>query len=813
MPEPHPSNLERAGAQLESARLLLNQLRGSIALQRSENSASDGRHAQFSAIDQIARELTEIRKTVSSLRRDLAHLDARAENAEREAAEQKAKRADAAARIRERDRRLAEIQQSAIWKAVKPLWKLTRSRQLSATAGERDELAFGLDLPKQWRTGRDVLLIKGWCLSRSGRELAGIRAKIGKKSKLGRYGTERPDICEMFGGDLSARRAGFTIELPVPAGRSEVTLEAIPLGGEWQPFFQHELIREAAEDGSGDAEPTIKARPGSTKLRRYPAIGARDAVELLRPRFAAHADRERGAPVFSVITATFNTTPEWFTEAAVSLLDQAFSDWEWCVADDGSTNRETSKLLDGLRELSPRLRILSGEKSGISATSNTALAEARGDYVCFLDHDDLLDAAALALLRDEVARAWDVIYSDEDKLDDKSGKLIEPFFKPDWSPEYLRGAMYVGHLLCVRRELAQKVRFDPQFDGVQDFEFMLRVSETGARIGHIPQILYHWRKTPGSIAERTDAKGEIGQLQARAVNAHLKRLSLHAHAQPSKLPHRLEMIPDAREYSPLVSILIPTKDAPELLGRCLQSIRTKTSYPAYEILVIDNGSTDAEALRLMRDYATRVVPFPGSFNFSRANNLGARAAKGEFLVLLNNDTEIVTSNWLEHLLYYAAQPDVGAAGALLVYDDRTVQHGGVALGIRGTADHLMRGFPLDADGYAGSLVCAREVSAVTAACMMIRKSLFDEIGGLNEHFFTAYQDLDLCLRLRARGLRIVYTPRAVVIHHEWTSRKTYYDMVDRMLLLDQWEPVIERGDPYYHRELNLEKGDYSLANS
>jgi GT2 family glycosyltransferase len=212
----------------------------------------------------------------------------------------------------------------------------------------------------------------------------------------------------------------------------------------------------------------------------------------------------------------------------------------------------------------------------------------------------------------------------------------------------------------------------------------------------------------------------------------------------------------------------------------------------------------------MREFDAQVVPFPGPFNFSRANNAGVRQARGDFLVFLNNDTEIVSNDWLEHLHYYCEQADVGAAGALLIYEDRTVQHAGVALGMRGTADHLMRGFPLEVDGYAGSLACAREVSAVTAACMMMRKTLFEQVGGFNEHFFTAYQDLDLCLRLRERGLRIIYTPRAVVVHHEWTSRKRYYDMVDRNLLLDQWEQVIEAGDPYYNRNLELERGDYSL---
>jgi GT2 family glycosyltransferase len=466
-------------------------------------------------------------------------------------------------------------------------------------------------------------------------------------------------------------------------------------------------------------------------------------------------------------------------------------------------------MLEHLSQASPRVQVKFGAKTGISATTNQALDLARGDYVCFLDHDDALHWSALESMARKIDEGYDVVYSDEDKLDDATGDLVEPFFKPAWSPEYFRGVMYVGHLLCVRREIASKTRFDPAFDGVQDFEFMLRVSETGAKIGHVPRVLYHWRKTPGSIAETSDAKPQVGALQRSAVNAHLGRMKLSAQAEQSDLPHRLQMLPAPRANFPSVSIIIPTKDAPEMLGRCLKSISEKTSYPEFEVILMDNETTDERALQLMEQYPVRRIPSPNPFNFSRANNQGAMAATGEFLVFLNNDTEIITEDWLQYLLYYAEQPEVGAAGALLIYEDRTVQHAGVALGMRGTADHTMRGFPMGVDGYAGSLACAREVSAVTAACLMMRKSLFHEIGGFNEHFFTAYQDVDLCLRLRERGLRLICTPQALVIHHESVSRRSYYDMIDRTLLLDQWESMIERGDPYYNPNLNLERGDYS----
>jgi GT2 family glycosyltransferase len=766
------------------------------------------------ALESANKRLNSLKTLARLLRGDASARRAQLERAQREAWDQKARRADTTARLKGREQLLEQIQRSAAWKIVKPIWKLfNRSRKGDPgfqAAG--NDLTFALDLPKSWKTSRDVILIKGWCFSRSGRQIAGIRAKIGSKARLARYGLERLDVSGSFPEYAEAEYCGFTVELKVPAGVSTIRLELIEQGSDWQPFLEQKLEREAKE---GFAEPErdddeLDSSQPAERILKLPSLSASKAFELLQPALQKHArGATTGTPLFSVLTPAHNSKPEWLAEAALSLVNQKFADWEWCIVDDGSDNRETRKLLESLGGVSPRVRVQFAAHGGISAACNQALDLARGEYVCFLDHDDLLHPFALEAMREKMAEGCDVAYSDEDKLDDATGNLVEPFFKPAWSPEYFRGVMYAGHLLCVRRELAQKARFDSAFDGVQDFEFMLRLSESGVRVGHVPRILYHWRKTPGSIAEKTDAKPQIGALQERAVNAHLERMKLAARAEQSKLPHRLRLRPLPRESFSRVSIIIPTRDAPEVFERCLKSIFTKTSHPNFEVVVMDNETTDARSLQLMEEYPVRRLAFPGPFNFSRANNQGVAAATGEFLVFLNNDTEVITDDWLQHLLYYAEQPDVGAAGALLAYDDMTVQHAGVALGIRGTADHTMRRFPIEVDGYAGSLACAREVSAVTGACLMIRKALFEEIGGFNEHFFTAYQDVDLCLRLRARGLRVIYNPQALLLHHESISRQSYYDMIDRMLLLDQWEEVIERGDPYYNRNLNLERGDYS----
>lgn len=794
----------------------LEQLRGALVELRQLLAAHSAREPSLPvALESANKRLHSIKTLVRGLETEARALEARLERAVRETWDQKARRAEATARLKSRERLLEEMQRSAAWKAIKPIWKLFhRSRKSEGPAADGD-LEFGLDLPAQWKTGREILLIKGWCYSRSGKQIAGVRAKIGSKGRLARYGLERPEFARSVRDSPIARHSGFTIEIRVPPGISTVRLETIEQGSDWQPFFEHQLEREKGPDSDEelpDDETLARENAAREKLPRLGPLSADKAFERLKPIFEKHAERltaHQGKPLFSVITAAYNSKPEWLAEAALSLLNQSFANWEWCIVDDGSHNRQTKRMLEHLSRAGPRVRVELAANAGISAATNHALDLAQGDYVCFLDHDDLLHWPALESMAEKIRQGYDVVYSDEDKLDDATGELVEPFFKPAWSPEYFRGVMYVGHLLCVRREIAVKIRFDTVFDGVQDFEFMLRVSETGARIGQIPRILYHWRKTPGSIAETSDAKPRTGALQQSAVNAHLTRLKLPAFAEPSNLPHRLKIQPASRNTFPPVSIVIPTKDAPEILERCLKSLSEKTSYPEFEVILMDNETTDQRALQLMQEYPVRRIAFPEPFNFSRANNQGAMAATGDFLVFLNNDTEIVTEDWIEHLLYYTEHPEVGAAGALLIYEDRTVQHAGVVLGMRGTADHTMRGFPMGVDGYAGSLACAREVSAVTAACLMIRKSLFHELGGFNEHFFTAYQDVDLCLRLRERGLRLIYTPRALVVHHESVSRRKYYDMIDRTLLLDQWEGIIERGDPYYNPNLNLERGDYS----
>jgi GT2 family glycosyltransferase len=506
-------------------------------------------------------------------------------------------------------------------------------------------------------------------------------------------------------------------------------------------------------------------------------------------------------PVISVITPVYNVRPIWLRKAVASVEAQTYPNWQLCLCDDGSSSHGTRAELDRISSTgNPRIKVIRLEKnSGISAATNAALNRADGEFVAFLDNDDelaphALEANILALNR---APDIDILYSDEDKLT-LGGHREEPFYKPDWSPHFLREVMYVGHFLVARRSLVEAVGgLDSRYDGVQDFELMLRLSERTKRIHHIRDILYHWRRIPGSVADHSDAKPRLDEKQVEAVNAHLLRVGIAAEAKSHPtLRHRAQLVPRSRKEYPRISIVIPTKDRPDLIGPCLDSIFAVTVYPDFEVVVVDNGTTDSAAVAAIARHRVTRVDFPQTFNFSRANNLGGAAATGEILVLLNNDTEITMPAWLNQMLSLLDDPEVVAVGPLLIYPDGKVQHAGIALGPRSTADHVLRHHDADSDGYFGTLRATREVSAVTAACLMMRRADYLAVGGFDELFRTHYQDVDLCLRLRKEGRRILFTPHTRVIHHEGATRGTEYDIIDRELLINAWQKLISDGDPY-----------------
>jgi O-antigen biosynthesis protein len=522
----------------------------------------------------------------------------------------------------------------------------------------------------------------------------------------------------------------------------------------------------------------------------------------------------------SIITALYNTPEKFLREMIGSVLNQTYSNWELCLVDASDDNHSYVKtIVKNYTIEDKRIKYKKiQDNKGISDNTNIAVGMSCGEYLGFLDHDDTLTPDCLfeivSLLNQN--SSFDIIYTDQDKINEVS-KAYEPFFKPDWSPDHFRGVMYVGHLLVVRKTIGEQVNwFNSSFDRIQDYEFLLRVSEITDKIGHIPKILYHWRAHSESIAQKSDAKGNISELQKVAVAKHLKRLGIAGMPVALSLPHRLQIFPLHNQENPLVSIIIPTKNKADCLKRCIDSIINKSVNTNYEILIMDNDSDEMDTLNLFKNYSKKykqikVVRFKEKFSFSKINNFGVSHANGDYIILLNNDTEIITDDWIKNLLFYAMQDDIGIVGALLVFPDDTVQHAGCVLGFRGTSDHVMRGWPAtNCDGYFGSLCCAREVSAVTGACLMISKELYKQVDGLNIHYNSVYQDIDLCLKVRELGYRIIYTPTVKIKHYESVSRGNNYDFIDRQLLIDCWGATLTR-DPYYNKNLSLYYGSNSVG--
>jgi GT2 family glycosyltransferase len=542
-----------------------------------------------------------------------------------------------------------------------------------------------------------------------------------------------------------------------------------------------------------------------TWLRRLRELARRArSLHLSRPRARREAARQEVEVLeprakISLIMPTYKTELRYLRSAVDSVLAQHYPEWELIVVDDGSDEPELNATMEAYAAADPRIAFEpQTENGGISAATNTGLALCEGEFVGFLDHDDELTPDALLRVAQALAAdpALDVVYSDSDKLS-LHGVRVDPFLKPDWSPVYALGAMYIGHLLVVRRSVADDAGgFDPAFDTIQDFEFFLRVCERTDRIHHIQQTLYHWRAIPGSIAAGTDQKSGVEELQARAVSAHLARIGVDAVAVPHEtIPHRAVLAP-RNGSAPAAEVgIVIARERPscESLDRLLASIRELTEHASFSITVVE--------------------PEPGPLRRGRANNRGAAEADGEYLLFLSEDLEVTASGWLGQLLLHAGLPGVGAVGPLLTRPDGLVDKAGVAIGLREPASPMLSGFPADGDGYYGALPCAREVSALSAECLLIRRADFEAAGGFNEFYASRYEDFDLCLRLAGLGLKSVYTPRARLLNHRLpAAERAAADLVDRALFVDCWYDELERGDPYFNPGFGQQLADYVPAN-
>jgi GT2 family glycosyltransferase len=517
-------------------------------------------------------------------------------------------------------------------------------------------------------------------------------------------------------------------------------------------------------------------------------------------------------PCISIVTPVFNTPLAWLEECAQSVLNQVYEKWEWLLVDDDSSDPELLKLLPELAARDERIVLTRIDKrGGISAASNRGLELAKGDWIGFLDHDDLLEPDAVfqhvKWLQDH--RDADLIYSDEDKLTEDG--LDAPIFKPDWSPDYFLSCNYICHFTIIRAEVLKKVGgFRSEFDGAQDYDLFLRIIDRSTRIDHIPRVLYHWRRSPASTADNIRRKPGSLETGRLALEAHLERQAIRGHVAVDWRTHAYWIKRDLAEAKP-ISIIIPMRDRVELLERCVESITRETSYAPYEIVIVDNDSQTEEARRFLGTTKHRVLPYSGPFNFSAMNNFAAEQTDSPWLLFLNNDTEVIDGDWLTTMAEHIQRPEVGAVGPRLLYPDDTVQHGGVVVGVGGIAEHAFRGFPAEAPGVCRQLQVTRNYSAVTGACLLTRRDVFNKVHGFDEERLpVTFSDIDLCLKIRRAGYLIVYTPFARLYHHESGTRRRSVEPMETGVMQERWAPVLQ-SDPYYNPNLSRERADFSLG--
>jgi GT2 family glycosyltransferase len=666
-------------------------------------------------------------------------------------------------------------------------WAWQRARALAHRLRRQPAFLLVLDTPPRLC---GFAALTGWAVSRSG-PVRWVEAIVnGQVIAAGGPSEARPDVAGRFPRFRFHGPAGFRLAPPaglLADGRYPLCVRARDAAGRVAELHATLEVEDYRLADTPDLPGHLR---GSN--REYQAW-------LRHADRAAASDPPDDGPLISVIMPVFRPDPQHLRDAVRSVRAQRYGRWELCVCDDGSGQSELTCWLEELSAAEPRVRWTAlAANRGIAAATNTALRLARGEYVAFLDQDDLLAPDALA----EVARALarepaDLLYTDEDRLDEH-GYRVEPLFKPDWSPDLLLSRMYLGHLCVYRRAFLERIGpCRPEFDGTQDYELALRAAAQAARIAHVPRVLYHWRlgghSANPAVNRICHARGR------RAIEEALQRQG--AAGEVTDGPHGCAYhVRYRHERWPLVSILIPTRDNLPLVRRCLSSIRRRTDYPCYEVLLIDNGSRDPRTRAYLRAARARVLRLDLPFNHSRLNNLAVPHARGELLLLLNDDTEVITPDWLTALAEQALRPEVGAAGAWLFHPDGRTQHAGIIVGLGPVATPLHSGITRDGLDR-GTVRLIRTVSAITGACLMIRREVYREIGGLDEDELpTSFNDVDLCLRLRKAGYRIVCTPLAQLYHHESASRTISDEQRFVRIMHERWGDELAR-DPYWNPNL------------
>ena len=830
----HTANLEKEllkeRQDLRETRRKLNETRLNLnETHRMLQEAHRKLHEANLALAETARQRDLAGAEAASQRRLAKDFQAELARSREQAAADQARQAEA---LFQREHKIRRMQSSFSWQVTAPLRALRRFfefvglRKVQPTPvnplpaalpaplplpvpGVRIEI----DEPLLWHLPNGVHPIRGWCLLAGNVPPAKLRARIGDRFIAGTVGLARADVAAIHG--IEAGRSGFVVEVLFEPGGHDLIIEAADDDENW-----HELhaakVTVFATPSRGTREPYEQW------LQLYEARGE-EALAPLRDQVAALAN----PPLISVIMPVYNAPEKWLRRAIESVRQQVYERWELCIADDASPNPQVRAVLEDAMRSDSRIKIVFRPLNGhISAASNSALELATGEFVALLDHDDELPPQALARMALEIDRHPEgtFFYSDEDKIDE-TGRRFEPYFKPDFLPDLLTGQNCLSHLSVIRTTAVREVGgFRRGLEGSQDWDLALRITERcgPAKVHHVPEVLYHWRTVQGSTSLAVSEKSYSVTAARQALYDHFSRRKLAVQLQEVDGGHWRVIYP-LPSPAPLVSLVIPTRNCVDLLRTCVASILQLTDYPAYEILIVDNQSDDPATLAWLGEIVTmdsrvRVLAYDRPFNYSAINNFAAQQARGAIVGLLNNDLECISSDWLREMASHAVRAEIGCVGAMLYYPNNTIQHAGIVLGLGGVANHAFCRMPRGTDGYMNRGRLVQNYSAVTAACLLVRREVYLQVGGLNERdLAVAFNDVDFCLRVRAAGYRNLWTPFAEFYHHESASRGLDESPVERARFISEveymqrtWGPLLAQ-DPAYNRNLSVDLDGFKLA--
>ena len=701
----------------------------------------------------------------------------------------------------------------------------------------RSQIPWNLD---EVSRGAKGTILRGWCIARREYKIR-VRRPEGDWLEMDRIRQRRPDVESAYPECDRDWIHGFILETKSSVrGRLEIELTC---DGKTQRISRYvsdrwlwKRIRQAKELWKKirvyrqQFGVVNTLRRAGEKLRHE----ERTDYETFRLKYmpgkrqleAQRQERFAFEPEFSVVVPLYRTPREYLEAMIRSVLEQTYGKWKLYLSDGSGEDSPLTDLLQEYARKDGRIRVIVNEEAlRIAENTNRALEQADGEYIVFMDHDDLLapDALYECVRALNQHRDGDMIYTDEDKVSMDGKHYYQPHFKPDFNLDLLRSANYICHLCVVRRSLAERVGpLDGNYEGSQDYDFILRCVEQTDHIIHIPKILYHWRIHPDSVAGNPESKSYAYEAGRRAILDHYSRVGIRADVEfmsPGYYRSVYEL-----EEEPLVSIIIANKDHRKDLERCLQSIWKEADYDRYEILIVENNSREEETWKYYEQLEAahpevRILYWDGVFNYSAIQNFAVQKARGEYLLLLNNDTWMVPGSSLRQMVAYCTRPDVAVVGAKLLYPDDTIQHAGVIVGLGGVAGHAFLGLSAVDPGYFCRITCAQDYSAVTAACMLVKGSVYREVGGMDPELQVAFNDTDFCLRIGEKGYRIVYLPAAVWYHDESKTRGVE-DTEEKLERFRQeveyfqrrWKLFLEGGDPYYNPNLTLEKHDFSLRN-